>query len=319
MTSLRPFHVAWWLDNPHLQSIWPTFARNNPPLKLRHERFELSDNDFVDLSWGPTGNRDIVILLHGLGGSVASSYMRGMMHALWRKGFHTVAMHFRNCSNEVNRHFRTFHAGQTCDVLELIQHLRRANTKDRIFAVGFSIGSNVLLKLLGEQGEKCLLNGACGISTPFHLGLTQATLSRGFSRIYQLFLLNKLKSLTFRKYLQQKHHQINYINMLLAKNIKEFDRYVTVPMHGFRSADDYYEQASSLPFLKAIGVPTLIIHAKDDPFMPSSIIPSQNDVSPWVDLFITEKGGHLGFVGGPWPQKPEFWLETVVPEYFLGL
>jgi predicted alpha/beta-fold hydrolase len=125
MTLLEPFNIAWWLDNPHLQSIWPTILRNTPRINFRHERFTLSDGDFVDLSWGPEGRRDTVILLHGLGGSAESSYMRGMMQALAAQGFNTVAMHFRNCSNEANRHYKTFHAGQTCDLSEVIAELKK--------------------------------------------------------------------------------------------------------------------------------------------------------------------------------------------------
>lgn len=319
MTKRPRFKPAWWLNNAHLQTMWSEVMRERTKIPLEHERFELSCGDFVDLTWSQTGFKDTVLMLHGLGGSVDSPYMRGMLNAFNQRHFNTLAMHFRNCSKEPNRHFQMFHGGQTCDLAEVITELKTRMPDNRIFAIGFSIGGNILLKYLGEQGENAPLSGAAAISIPFSLAKTQEILSQGFARVYQRYLLNKLVFATIKKLIVREHDGIDLLSVAMAKDLREFDELVTVPMHGFDSASDYYAKSSSLTYLKGIKVPTLIVHAKDDPFLPASAIPKAKHLSDSIELLITKHGGHVGFISGTSPKNPVYWLERVVPDYFIKL
>lgn len=315
MTSLPNFKPAWWLNHPHLQTIWPEITRRPARLRLKHERFELLCGDFLDLGWCLAKKSDTVIVLHGLGGSINSPYVRGMMKALNDHNFSTLGLSFRGCSPELTRHTRLFHGGQTNDLRELIAALKKRNPSNRIFIVGFSLGASILLKYLGEYGEASLVDGAVAISTPFSLNETQYKLSKGFSRVYQKYLLTKIKFSLIKKLLHGGHKEIDPLSAIFARNLKIFDETVTAPLHGFKDANDYYTQSSSHFYLKDIVAPTLILHAKDDPFLPSEAIPKPQHLSQSTVMHLTDHGGHVGFVAGMSPKSPIYWLEKVVPEY----
>lgn len=316
----KNFHVsefkpAWWLKNPHLQTLWAEIMRKRVDIPLTHERYELADGDFLDLSWSQKGFNETVIFLHGLGGSVNSPYMRGMIAALNALSYNTVALHFRGCSSEPNRHAQMFHGGQTDDLAEVIDTLVSQAQGNKVYAIGFSIGANILLKYLGERGLDAPLAGAAAISTPFSLEDTQATLSTGFSRVYQHFLLTKIKMAVLKKFIMQDHDDINLLSIALAKDMKHFDELMTVPMHGFKDTSDYYSQSSSISYLDKIEVPTLIVHAKDDPFLPETAIKWPKSLPKCVEFILCENGGHVGFVSGDSPQTTEYWLEKIVPNF----
>lgn len=309
------FKPAWWLKNPHMQTLWAEIMRKRVEIPLVTERFELADGDFLDLSWSQQGCDETVMLLHGLGGSVDSPYMRGMMAALNAMNYNTVAVHFRGCSNEPNRLTQMFHGGQTEDLTELIDSLVAKTKPKKLYAIGFSIGANILLKYLGELGNNAPLSGAAAISTPFSLESTQASLSSGFAKVYQHFLLTKIKVAVLKKFIMQDNDDINLLSVALAKDMKHFDDLVTAPMHGFKDAADYYLKASSISYLDRIAIPTLIVHAKDDPFLPEAAIKWPDNLSSMVELILCENGGHVGFVAGDSPQTTEYWLESVVPQF----
>lgn len=313
------FKAAWWLKNPHLQTLWAEVLRKRIDIPLTHERFELADGDFLDLSWSQTGFHETVILLHGLGGSVDSPYMRGMIHALNELKFNTVAVHFRGCSREPNRLSQMFHAGQTEDLAEVIDWLISKSESKKFYAIGFSIGANILLKYVGEREKTVPLLGAIAVSTPLSLEDTQATLSTGFSRLYQHFLLTKLKVTVLKKFIMQNQEDINLLSIALAKDMKHFDDLLTAPMHGFKDAADYYSKASSISYLDRIAIPTLIVHAKDDPFLPETAIKWPKNLSEFITLVLCENGGHVGFVSGDSPQATEYWLENIVPKFISDL
>ena len=289
--------------------------RKRVEIPLVNERFELADGDFLDLSWSQKDFDETVILLHGLGGSVDSPYMRGMMSALNGLNYNTVAVHLRGCGSEPNRHLQMFHGGQTEDLAEVINTFVFRNPTKKFFAIGFSIGANILLKYLGECGKDAPLNGAVAISTPFSLEDTRASLSTGFAKIYQHFLLTKIKVSVLKKFIMQDHEDINLLSIALARDMKHFDELITAPMHGFLDADDYYSKASSISYLDRISIPTLIVHAKDDPFLPESAIKWPKNLSRSVKLVLCENGGHVGFVSGDSPQTTEYWLERIVPQF----
>lgn len=308
------FKPAWWLSNSHLQTLWPTLCRR--PIKdlfLRRERFELPDGDFIDLDWVGRGEGPIVILLHGLEGSIESPYAKGMLAAIQDQGWRGVAMHFRGCSGEQNRLPRTYHSGDTADLNEVVHTLLKRESVP-MAAIGFSLGGNVLLKWLGESKQDNPLTTAVAVSVPFELHKAVKRMSQGFSRVYQWHLLTCLRQKIKNKFAMQPS-PIALPNLNSLHSIEEFDDKVTAPMHGFQGVRDYYAYASSRQYLRDIHIPTLLIHAKDDPFMTEDLIPMEHELSPSVKLELTEKGGHVGFVSGATPWNVHYWLEERIPFY----
>lgn len=315
MTSFKP---AWWLRNPHLQTLWPTLFRRRKQLCVWRERFELIDGDFVDLDWVGSGSGPIVLILHGLEGSARSPYASGMLNALQQQGWRAAVMHFRSCSGEPNRLLRSYHSGETSDVAAIVQQLRLREPQTPIAAMGFSLGGNVLLKWLGETGQDNPLAAAVAISVPFELAKAAVRLQSGFSRLYEWYLMRCLRRKMQQK-LQVRAAQQHFPVLTQLRTLVDFDDKITAPLHGFVDARDYYQQSSSRQFLRHIQVPTLILHAKDDPFMTVDVIPASHELSAAVRIEASEKGGHVGFIGGDYPWRPQYWLEWRVPLFFSEL
>lgn len=311
------FEVAWWLRSPHLQTLWPTLARRSPGPPLRRERFELSDGDFVDLDWTLGSSGPIIVLLHGLEGSSASPYIRGMLQTIERRGWRGVLMHFRGCSGEPNRLPRSYHSGDTADFQSLVSALRLREASVPLAAVGFSLGGNVLLKSLGEQGDASLIDTAVAVSVPMRLGECADRLEWGFSRLYQWRLLRDMRAKQRRKF-RDCSAPIDLSGLSTWTTFRHFDHHVTAPLHGFAGVVDYYAKSSSRQFLPGIRTPTLILHARDDPFMTPAVLPEERELSDTTRLEISERGGHVGFVGGKLPARPVYWLEERVPEFLSG-
>lgn len=302
--------------------MYASFFRKKPQPKLEHEKFILSDGDFVDIAWhkkkDSQTNTPIVILFHGLTGSYKSPYIRGMMQALAKNGYKTVLMHFRGCYKEINNLPRAYHSGETGDAKEFIASLQQRFPKAPLYAVGYSLGGNMLLKLLGELKEKTPFKAAISVSAPMQLHVAADVVSTGFSRLYQKQLMDSLKRSLVRKY--EKHDMQSILNFKQEniKNLKtfwEYDGIYTAPIHGFSSAEDYYTKCSSRQFIKDIHTRTLIIHSSDDPFMDDRVLPSKVDVPLSVTLELSKYGGHVGFIEGSF-FKPDYWLEKRALEFF---
>lgn len=313
------FRPAWWLPGPHLQTIWPSVIRRRPPVAFRRERFELPDGDFVDLDWSVgdgASSAPVVLVLHGLEGSAQSNYASGLVQALGGRGWRALVLNFRGCSGEINRLPRAYHAGDTDDVRAVLTALRQRFPDAPLAAVGYSIGGNVLLKYLGEEGARALLLGSVAVSVPLVLSCCAARLQRGASRIYDRWLLRSLRASLERK-LAAKHLDpaLEAAARTRLDSVRTFDDRITAPLHGFANAEDYYTRSSSRQFLKKVEVPTLIIHARDDPFMTEAVLPAPAELAPAVTLELSRSGGHVGFVGGRSPLAPDYWLETRVPEF----
>lgn len=313
-----PFKPAWWLPNSHLQTLWPALVRRKiKNLLIERERIELPDGDFIDLDWvGRQETGPLVLILHGLEGSIDSHYAKGMLQTISLQGWRSVFMHFRGCSGEPNRLPRSYHSGETGDV-KFITHLLFEREPDtQLAAIGVSLGGNVLLKWLGETGKKNPLKAAIAISVPFELHKAAARIQQGFSKVYQWYFIKCL-----RDRLGQKHQIIpSPLDQSLIYKVNtmyDFDNQITAPLHGFSCVDEYYSNSSSRQYLHAIHVPTLILHAKDDPLMPEDVIPESKELSPHVQLEVSEAGGHVGFVTGRYPWCPEYWLEQRITK-FLG-
>lgn len=305
-SSFRPL---WWLRNPHLQTVWPLLTKKNPPAG-RKECLTLPDGDFLDLVWfdakGP-----LVIILHGLEGSIDSHYAAAMTQALQASGYQTCFMHFRGCGGKPNKLNRSYHSGETEDLSSVIAHAEKASGKPIYAAIGYSLGGNVLLKWLGEQGEQSTIQCAVTVSVPYVLSDAAKRMNQGLSKIYQNYLLTKLRQSYQQKY-QHKTSPLNVdINQL--KDFASFDDQITAPLHRFKDSEEYYRLSSSRQYLKNIATPTLLIHSKDDPFMFETTIPDEKELSPSITLEIANNGGHVGFISGT--LKPQRWLEQRIIEF----
>ena len=308
------FNAAWWLRSPHLQTIWPVLFRRRPKLHTVSERIELPDGDFLDLSW-PAEHRTapIVLILHGLEGSLQSHYAGSTIKALCERGFSPIFMHFRGCSGMPNRLLRSYHSGDTADVDFVMRHIENKHRRPVEAVVGFSLGGNVLLKWLGEQAGHSRLKAAIAVSVPFELNHCAVRLEHGLSRIYQQHLVDRLKR-SYKNKLSSLKAPLT-INLNKIRTFREFDNAITAPINGFRDVDHYYSSSSSKQFLKAINTPTLLIQSEDDPFMLPETMPTAADLSDAITLERTSHGGHVGFVSGPHPFKAKYWLDDRITDY----
>lgn len=314
--SDHEFKPAWWLKNPHLQTIWPAVTRTGVKnLELQRERIELPDGDFIEIDWlGKNNSGPLVLILHGFEGSIESHYSKGMLHSIGQSGWRGAFIHFRGCSGVPNRLPRGYHSGETND-LDYVVKVLRAREKGIVLAgIGYSLGGNILLKWLGETGKDNPLKAAIAISVPFELNKAADKIGKGFSRFYEWYLIKCACDRLLNKF-SQSQAPINPEILSKIQDIRDFDNKYTVPVHGFQSVDEYYNSCSSRRYLKTIAVPTLLIQAKDDPFMTADVIPNQDDLSDKVTLEVTERGGHVGFISGRYPWRPEYWLEERIPKF----
>lgn len=318
MITMSAFKPAWWLAGPHLQTLWPTLTRQRIPLELVRERLELPDGDFLDLDWCEAEeDSPLVLVLHGLEGSIDSPYAKGMLRALRQAGFASLFMHFRGCSGVLNRKAGAYHSGKTDDLAYVVSLLRDRFPHRPLFALGYSLGGNVLLKWLGETGPNNPLTGAAAVSVPFLLNRLADKMNQGFARVYQRHLVSRLN----RKFHEKSQAIPALMELTQGKTYPtfwEFDDRVTAPLHGFTSAEEYYRKASCRQYLKGIAVPTLIIHAMDDPFMVPEVIPREDELSEQVTLELSQGGGHVGFIEGNIPGCAEYWLEKRIPRFFAA-
>ncbi len=284
-----------FFSNPHTQTIWANVVRQQPRIKSIRERIELTDGDFLDIELSTPGERGVILLLHGLEGGSESNYIKEIFAHLSSMGFQLILLQFRGCSGTPNRLLRTYHSGHTSD-LNHVAELMKCRFGKLTAAVGYSLGGNVLLKWLGENDRRALLERAVAISVPFDLAKSATRLDQGVSRIYQKWLI---KSLQNKYLLKAENHKLpcdkNKIHQL--NSFWSFDEQLTAPIHGFSSAADYYRKSSCRSYLNKISLPTLIVQSKDDPFLPVSAIPAAPELSNHVRLMLTNKGGHVGFLG----------------------
>jgi predicted alpha/beta-fold hydrolase len=302
------FRPAWWLPGPHLQTIYPSLLRRRHHPELTRERIELPDGDFVDLDWTRNDGRALVLVLHGLEGSLESHYTGAILAALVGAGYRAVLMYFRGCSGVPNRLARSYHSGDTADLQYVIAHLAGHDAAKPLAVIGYSLGGNVLLKALGEGTGMEAVHTAVAVSVPFDLDRAAQRLDQGFSRVYQRYLLNKLRR-SYRAKLPVHAMPVAEDRLVALVTFRLFDNEVTAPLHGFRDVDDYYDRSSSRQYLRTIATPTLILHAADDPFIPADAIPAEDELGPGVTLELARRGGHVGFVAGGLPFRARYWLE----------
>ncbi|WP_194789610.1 hydrolase [Pseudomonas sp. UFMG81] len=320
------FRPATGLSNPHLQTLWGPLWRKLPNLQRHRERLWLADGDFLDLDWhGPhQPAAPLVLVLHGLTGSSSSPYVKGLQQALQARGWASVAVNWRGCSGEPNLLARSYHSGASEDLAEIIRHLRAQRPLAPLYAVGYSLGGNVLLKYLGESGTASQLEAAVAVSVPFRLDQCADRIGLGFSKLYQAHFMREMlayvqdKQRHFRAHGQ--HDRLAEIERLGSlRNLRtfwDFDGKVTAPLNGFDGVHDYYRRASSRYYLGENRTPTLIIHASDDPFVFDHSLPSASELAPQTQFELHARGGHVGFVEGSL-RNPGYYLERRIPQWLV--
>ena len=310
---LEPFRAPVWARGPHAQTLLARVLRSADGPPLERERIDTPDGDFLDLDWTPDPAPDapVVLVLHGLEGSSRRRYVRSVCRHLLARGIRAVAMNFRGCSGEPNRTLRFYHSGETSDPRTVLELVRSRYPGRRVGAVGFSLGGNVLLKMLGERGDggAGLLDAAVAISVPYDLAAGCDLLEQSLmGRLYTEYFMHSLRAKVAAKR-EILDGVLDLDAAARARTIRDFDEHVTGPLHGFAGADVYYTACSSSRFLHGIRVPTLLLHSRDDPFLPESRIPlSATEASPFLTLALSAGGGHVGFLeGSPW--HPRFWAD----------
>ncbi|KPY03617.1 hypothetical protein ALP73_01835 [Pseudomonas coronafaciens pv. garcae] len=318
----NPFVPAIGMGNPHLQTLWGPLLRKPTLLARTRERLWLKDGDFLDMDWhGPDEvDAPLVLVLHGLTGSSNSPYVAGLQKAMAARGWASVALNWRGCSGEPNLLSRSYHSGASEDLAEVIAHLKVKRPQAPLYAAGYSLGGNVLLKYLGESGTESKLLGAVAVSVPFRLDECADRIGQGFSRVYQRHFMRAMLAYVRDKQQRFQHEGLTEGLAELAalgslENMRtfwDFDGRVTAPLHGYADATDYYRSASSRYYLGRIQTPTLIIQASDDPFVFPHSLPEPGELSSCTEFELHAKGGHVGFVEGSL-RTPEYYLERRIP------
>lgn len=307
----------WWLPGRHLQTVYP-LARKPALPQLFRERIATPDGDFVDFDWLADAPPDapLLVLFHGLEGSSRSHYARSVFQALASAGWRGVIPHFRGCSGTPNLLPRAYHSGDSHEIGWMLALLASRQGPAPLFAAGVSLGGNALLKWLGESGTDAArhITAAAAICPPLDLSISGRALAQGFNHLYTRHFLATLKPKALAK-LARHPELFDARRLMRAQSLYEFDDVYTAPMHGFADADDYWRRASSKPWLGAISIPTLLLTAANDPFVPLAALPRPRELSPAVVHECQPSGGHVGFVSGGWPGHLQ-WLPARLLDFF---
>jgi uncharacterized protein len=303
--------------NPHIQTIYPVFFRVVRGVNYTRERIDTPDGDFLDLDWSCVGSEHLVIVVHGLEGSSRSKYMPGIIRAFNRRGWDGLAMNQRGCGGEINRRPGFYHAGSTDDLQTVITHILRQKRYAALALVGFSMGGNIILNYLGEQGDSLApeICKAATVSTPCDLASSAEKLADPGSFIYmQRFLF------AFYRKIRRKHRlmpeKIQKKDFYKIRTFKQYDDRYTAPLHGFASAEEYWSKTSAKRCLLNIRIPTLMINAQDDPMLgPESYPIEEARANPYLFLEMPSAGGHSGFVR--FTPEGEYWHETRIAEFII--
>ena len=309
------YRPPWWCRSGHLQTVWgPLFRRGG--LAARRERLVTPDEDFLDLDWvePASPSTTLLLVLHGLEGSSRSHYAVGLARGAIARGWRAAILNFRSCSGELNRARRFYHSGETGDLGEVVRRLLAREPRLALLVAGVSLGGNVLIKWLGERGEEtpAQLAGAVAISTPFDLAPCTRALDSGVRRrIYTANFLRTMRAKVRAKAARDGGfaNRVDVVAAARARTFAEYDRAVTAPLGGFTDELDYWQRASSAPWLARVRRPTLLINALDDPIVPPEALPDPRGLPRWVRAEFTPHGGHAGFLEGAWPWRLGSWAE----------
>jgi predicted alpha/beta-fold hydrolase len=300
------FRAPPWLPGGHFQTIWPAlFSRRylGASPSFRRERWNTPDGDFVDVDWqGEDADAALLVLFHGLEGSSSSHYAQAFAAEARQRGWRFAVPHFRGCSGELNLGPRAYHSGDWEEVAWLLARFRSQH-RGAIVAVGVSLGGNALLRFAEEAGATASsqVRAVAAVSAPLDLAAGGRAIGSGFGRqVYTRMFMRSMKPKALRK-LAQHPGLFDAGRMRAARDLRDFDDVFTAPLHGFRDAADYYARASAGTQLDRIRIPTLLLNARNDPFLPASALPPGDAVGACVTLWQPAHGGHVGFPSGPWP------------------
>jgi uncharacterized protein len=273
---------------------------------LRRERWDTADGDFIDVDFcGDPGAEKQLVLFHGLEGNSESHYARRIAGHAVKRGWRLAIPHFRGCSGEPNRTRRAYHSADSEEIDWMLKRLGGP-----LYAVGVSLGGNAMLKWLGERGDeaRALVRRAAAVSAPLDFGAAGDALDRGLNRlVYVRHFLTTMKPKAFAK-LELFPDLYDRKKVRAARTFREFDNLVTAPLHGFRDTDHYWSAAASGPYLEHVRVPTLVLNARNDPFLPErALLEAARKAAPCVVLEFPRTGGHAGFLSGPFPGR-HTWL-----------
>lgn len=315
LLSESTYKNTFYLFNGHLQTIIPALFYNKDIVNFQRERIITHDDDFLDLDWSLTGSNKLVILSHGLEGNSGSSYILRMAKHMNENNYDVLAWNYRGCSGEMNKQFITYHSGFTQDLHEVLQHVvtNKKHYKE-IVLIGFSLGGNVTLKYLGEQQKNLFpqIQKAVVFSVPCDLKSGAEKLAKPISKIYMQRFLDSFEP-KFREKNKLFPNRLKLDNYHKIKDFFAFDNTFTAPMYGFKDVYDYYEKASSKPYIQHITCKTLIINAQNDPFLGKGCYPvKEAEASKNVFLEIPRNGGHVGF---PFKNSRLYWPGKRVIEF----
>jgi len=323
------FSPPWWLSNPHAQTVWPRLARSRRQVAFRRESLTTPDGDELILDHVEGNPSPHFILLHGLEGSSHSTSIQGPLSVIARRGFSATAINWRSCARDPqnvlrsipNRRPRFYHSGETTDFDFVAHTFAKRHPDFPLVAFGVSLGGNALLKWLGEHPSQSILIAAATLSVPYDLGAGAKYLEHGAGPLYVGSFLRTLKKKVARviEEFPETRSFLDVDRVMRAKTFREFDDVATAPLHGFRDADDYYTRSSSLQFLGRIATPTLCVNAEDDPFLPPAVLPRVREAaSPSVELRVTQRGGHAGFVTGSTPWSCRYWADELIVDWLAS-
>jgi uncharacterized protein len=308
VSTMPIYQSPWWLQGAHAQTIYPPLFARRPVLAYQRERWDTTpngkpDGDFIDVDrilGSPTS--PMLVVFHGLEGSSQSIYALNLMAAAQSRGWRGMVPHFRGCSGEINRLPRAYHSGDSAEIDWILRRVKAEAPDQPVYVVAISLGGNASLKWLGEQGSAAssVVDALAAISAPLDLMASGEALGRGFNKLYSRMFLNTMKKSALRK-LEFHPGIFNRDVVAAAQSLRAFDNEVTAPLHGYRNTDDYWTRASAKPGLANVQVPTLVVNAQNDPFLPASALPKKADVSKHVMLDFPLNGGHVGFLSAPFP------------------
>ena len=343
---MQQYRAPRWLIGGNAQTIWPAlFSKRfyGPAPSFRRERWATPDGDFVDVDWldeapGPPSTsttppegvspalgrpgarladdpaKPLLVLFHGLEGSSGSHYAQAFAHWARGHGWRFAVPHFRGCSGELNLAPRAYHSGDFEEIGWMLARIRSLHA-GTIAAVGVSLGGNALLRWAEEAGDSAgaIAQAVCAVSSPIDLAAGGHAIGSGFNRqVYTRMFLRSMKPKALRK-LAQHPGLFDREKLLAARTLYEFDDVYTAPLHGFRNTDDYWLRGSAKPHLRRIRIPTLVLNARNDPFVPAHCLPQPREVGEFVTLWQPPHGGHVGFPGGRWPGHVH-----TLPEQVMG-
>lgn len=302
--------------NGHFNTMYrPLFTKDT--ISYNRKRVTTWDDDFIDLDFSLTGSKNLVLLIHGLEGSSESKYMVSTSNHLNYCGLDTACFNLRGCSGEDNLLLTTYHSGKTEDVAFVINYLIENYSYENIVIVGFSLGGNLTLKYIGEQGKNipAKVKGGIAVSVPIDIASAEKELDKLKNKLYVEVFFKTMKNKVLEKAHKFKEFNLDKDKLFKATKFKHLEHLYTVPVFGFKDPEDYWKKASSKPYLEKINVPTLLINAKDDSFLSNECYPFEEAHDS--KLFFLEApnyGGHCGFISS-FKLSENTWLEERIERF----